>query len=93
MWFFRRHAHQGLHFRARKRAAVARQMVVFLYDLYGLIDALLLAFDRQPRVVQVRAHVQGIFQQAHILIERAEERFNFSGYVNGTSHPSGRSAC
>jgi hypothetical protein len=37
--------------------------------------------------------VQRILQQTHILVERAEERFNFSGYVNGTSHPSGRSAC
>jgi hypothetical protein len=37
--------------------------------------------------------VQRILQQAHIVIERAEERFNFSGYVNGTPHPSGRSAC
>ena len=70
-----------------------RQVVVFLHDFHGMIHALLLAFNRQPRVVQVRPHVQRVLQQTHVLIERAEERFNFSGYVYGTSHPSGRSAC
>jgi len=70
-----------------------RQVVVLLDDFHGLIDALLFAFNGQTGIVQVRAHVQRLLQQAHILVERAEEGFNFSGYVNGTSHPSGRSAC
>ncbi len=68
---------------------MTRQVVVFFDDLHGLIDAILLAFDHQPRVVQMRAHVQGILEKANILIERAEEGFNLSGNVNGTSHPSG----
>jgi len=90
---FRGHAHQRLHFRARKRPPMPRQVVILLDDFHRLVDALLLTLDGQPRVVQMCAHAQRILQQTHILVERAEERFDFSGYVYGTSHPSGRSAC
>ena len=90
---FGSHADQRFHFGAGELAAVAREVVVFLDDLHGLIDAFLLAFDGQARVVQMRAHVQRVLEQAHVLIERAEEGFNLSGNVNGTSHPSGGFAC
>src|SRR5438552_1366933 len=89
----RRHAHQRLHLRRRKRFAVPRQVVVLLTDFHRLVDTVLLAFDGQPRVVQVRAHAQRVFEQAHVFIERAKEGFNLSGDVNGTSHPIGRSSC
>jgi len=69
---------------------VPGDVVVFLDDLDGLIDAVLLAFDGQPRVVQMRAHVEGVLEQAHIFIQCAEEGFDLSGNVNGTSHPIGR---
>jgi hypothetical protein len=65
------------------------QVVVFLDDFHGLVDTFLLAFNGQPRVVQVRAHLQRILEQTHVLIERAEKRFDLAGNVNGTSHPSG----
>jgi hypothetical protein len=54
-----------------------------------LVDAVLLAFNGQARIVQMRAHLQRVLQQTHVLIESAEERFDLSGNVNGTSHPSG----
>ena len=86
---FGRHAHQRFHFRAGEHAPVPRQMVVFLYDFHRLVDAVLLAFNGQPRVVQMRAHLQRIFEQAHVLVESAKERFDLTGNVNGTSHPIG----
>src|SRR2546429_1544976 len=51
---------------------------------------ILLTFNGQPRVVQMRAHMQRVFKQAHVFIERAKEGFNLSGNVNGTSHPIDR---
>ena len=33
-----------------------REVVVLLHNLHRLVDAVLLAFDRQPRVVEMRAH-------------------------------------
>src|SRR5205814_6824318 len=80
----RRHAHQRLHLRRRKRFAVPRQVVVLLHDFHRLLDTVLLAFDGQPRVVQVRAHAQRVFEQAHVFIESAKEGFNLSDVVNGT---------
>jgi hypothetical protein len=59
-----------------------------------MIDAVLLAFNAQSVVVEVRANVQGVFQQTHIFIQRAKEGFNLAGDVNGTSHSDGeRSRC
>ena len=87
-----RHAQQRFHFFARKGFAVARQMVVLFDDFHRLIHVLLLTLDGESRVVQVRAHPQRILEQAHIFIQRAKKGFNFSGNVNGTSHPSGRSS-
>src|SRR5712664_1088192 len=69
------------------------EVVVLLHDLHGLVDAVLLAFDGQPRVVEMRAHAQRIFEHAHILIQRAKERFDLPRNVNGTSHPIGRFSC
>src|SRR5271168_3877731 len=68
-------------------------MVVLLYDLHGLIDAVLLAFDRQARVVQMRAHAQHFLKQADVFIQCAEKRFNLSGNVYGASHPVGGFSC
>ena len=69
------------------------EVVVLLHDLHGLVDAVLLAFDGQPRVVQMRAHAQRIFEHAHILIQRAKEGFDLPRNVYGTSHPIGRFSC
>jgi hypothetical protein len=80
---------QGLHFRAGEFSPVARDVVVFLDDLHRMIDAVLLAFNAQPVVVEVRANVQGVFEQTHVFIQRAKEGFNLSGDVNGTSHSDG----
>src|SRR5260370_683479 len=91
--FLRRHAHQRLHFRRGERASMPREVVVLLHNLHGLVDAVLLAFDHQPRVMQMRAHAQRILEHTHIFIQRAEEGFNLSGDVNGTSHPIGRFSC
>src|SRR2546428_11574977 len=68
-------------------------MVVLLNDFRRLIHAVLLAFDDQASVVKMCAHLQRILEQAHVFIQRAEEGFNLSGNVNGTSHPIGRSSC
>src|ERR1700682_6077752 len=69
------------------------EVVVLLHDLHGLVDAVLLAFDGQPRVMEVRAHAQRIFEHAHILIQRAKEGFDLPRNVYGTSHPIGRFSC
>ena len=90
---FGRHAHQRLHFRGGERPPMPGEVVVLLHDLHGLVDAVLLAFDGQPRVVEMGAHAQRILEDAHIFIQRAKERFDLSGNVNGTSHPIGRSSC
>src|ERR1700676_135494 len=66
-----------------------RQMVVLLDDFDRLIYAVLLPFNSQAGVVQVRAHLQRVLEKTHVLIERAEERVYLSGNVNSTSHPSG----
>src|SRR5205809_3088710 len=59
-------------------------------DGHRTVHVNLLTFNGQPRVVQMRAHMQRVFKQAHVFIERAKEGFNLSGNVNGTSHPIGR---
>src|SRR5882672_9798351 len=41
----------------------------------------------------MRAYAQRLLEQAHIFIQRAEEGFNLSGNVNGTSHPIRRFSC
>src|SRR6266850_3179280 len=41
----------------------------------------------------MRAHSQRLLEQAHVFIQRAEEGFNLSGNVNGTSHPIRRFSC
>jgi len=66
------------------------EVVVLLHDLHGLVDAVLLAFDGQPRIVEMGAHAQRILEDTHIFIQRAKEGFDLSGNVNGTSHPIGR---
>src|SRR5439155_24902490 len=53
----------------------------------------LLTLNGQPRVVQMRAHAQRILEHAHIFIQRAKERFDLSGNVNGTPHPIGKISC
>ncbi len=84
---------QGIHFGARKLPTVTREVVVLLDDFHGVIDVVLIAFDGQAIVVEVRADVERVFKQAHIFIERAEKRFNLSGNVDGTSHSVGGRSC
>ena len=86
-------ADQRFHFCARKRASSARQVVVLLENAHGVFHIVLLAIDGQAFVVQLRAHTQFRFEQTQIFIQRAEKGFDFSGYVNGTSHPSRGVAC
>ena len=50
------YVHQGLDFGAGELTPMTRQVVVFFDDAHGLIDALLLAFDGQAGIVQMRAH-------------------------------------
>src|ERR1700681_1393609 len=69
---------------------MTREVVVLFDDFHSLIHVVLVTFNRQSGVVQVRADVQHLFQQTHVVVERAEKRFNLSGNVNGTSHPIGR---
>src|SRR5207249_7132331 len=83
------HANQGLHFFAGKRPATPRRVVVLLHDLHGVLHGVMLAFNRQLGIAQVRAHVQHVLQQTHVLVQRAKEGFNLSGNVYGTSHPCG----
>ncbi len=47
-------------------------MVVFFDYFDGLIDAVLLAFNGQSGVVQMRAHLQHILEQPHIFIQCAK---------------------
>ena len=54
---------QRFDFRARELAAVARDVVVLLHDFDGLIYAILLSFDGEARVVEVRANLEGIFER------------------------------
>ena len=84
---------QRIHFGAGKLAAVAGEMVVLLDDFHGVIDIVLVTFDGEAVVVEVRADVEGVFEQTHIFIERAEKRFNLSGDVDGTSHSVGGGSC
>src|SRR6266851_3280361 len=72
---------------------MTRQVIVFLDDLDGLIDSVLLAFNGETGVVQMGPHAQSVFEQTHVLVERAKEGFDLSGDMNGTSHPSGGLAC
>jgi hypothetical protein len=37
--------------------------------------------------------MQGVFEQAHVFVQCAEEGFNLSGNVNSTSHSDGRASC
>src|SRR5208337_950279 len=85
--------HQRLYLGTRKLPPVPRQVVVLLGDAYRLVHAFLLAFDGQPRVVQMRAHVQKNLQRADILVQSAKEGFNFSGDVYSALHPLGGFCC
>ena len=84
---------QRIHFGAGKLATVTREVVVLFDDFHGVVDVVLVAFDGEAVVVEVRADVERVFEQAHIFIERAEKRFNLSGNVDGTSHSVGGGAC
>jgi len=84
---------QRLHFGAGEFSPVTGDVIVFLDDLDGVVDVVLVAFDAEAIVVQVRAHMQRVFEQAHIFIQRAEKGFNLSGNVNGTPHSDGEQPC
>jgi hypothetical protein len=87
------HAHQGFDFRTGKHAAMARQVIVFFDDAHGLIHGVLRAFDGQTSIVQMRSHLQNVFQHSYIFIESSEERFQLPGDVNSSLHPIGRLGC
>jgi hypothetical protein len=65
-------------------------VVVLFDDLDGLIDVVLVALNGQAGVVKLRAYMQCVLKQTHVIIKRSKKRFNLSGYVYGTSHPIGR---
>jgi hypothetical protein len=67
---------------------VPRQVVVLFHDAHRLVHAVLFAFDRQTRVMQMRAHTQGVFQRPNIFVKGSEEGFYFSGDMYRASHPS-----
>ena len=87
------HVDQRLHLGARELPPMTRDVVVFLDDFHGVIDVVLIAFNAQPVVVQVRADMQRVFEQAHIFIQRAEEGFNLPRNVNSTAHSDGGASC
>jgi hypothetical protein len=72
---------------------MASQVIVFFDDAHGLIDGLLRAFDGQARIVQVRSHLEDVFQHSYVFVESSEEGFQLPGDVNGSLHPIGRVRC
>src|SRR6516165_1510585 len=87
MRFFGGNAHQGFYFGAGQRAPMAGQVIVFLHDANGLVDGALGTFHRQACIVEVRAHLQNVFQHSYVFIEGSEERYQLAGDMNGSLPP------
>src|SRR5262249_53623769 len=89
-----RDAHKAFYFLAGKMAAVASGVVVLFDDFDGPVDGLVGPFDGEFGVVQMRANVERVLEQADVFIERAKERFDFSGNGDAAFHQAGvRSWC
>src|SRR5580698_2295682 len=58
-----RDVNQRIYFGARELPSMAGKMVVLFHDFHGVINVVLLAFDGQAIVVEVRADVEGVFEQ------------------------------
>ena len=69
---------------------MASEVVVLLHDAHGLIDVFLVSFNGQASVLQTSAYVQSVFEKANVLVQCAEEGFNFSRNVNRALHALGR---
>ena len=82
-------AHEAFDFFAGKMAAVARSVVVLFDDFHGAIYGVMRAFDCELGVVQVRADVERVLEQADVFVERAKERFDFSGNCDAAFHQAG----
>jgi len=68
------------------------EVVVLLHDLHGLVDAVCspsMSAACRWRWVRTRSDIS----RTRTFHQRAKERFDLSGNVNGTSHPIGRFSC
>src|SRR5579859_541803 len=88
--FVERDAHEAFDLFAGKMTAVARGVIVFFDDFYGAVDGVVRAFDGELRVLQMSAHAERIFEQAHVFVEGAKEGFDFSGDGDAAFHQAGR---
>jgi hypothetical protein len=61
-------AHQRLHFGGSQKAAMPGEVVIFLDDADGLIDAFLLAFDSDASIVQMSSYLQTVFQHSNVFV-------------------------
>ena len=84
---FQRNEHQRFHFFACQFLAFVGCVIVLLHNAHRLCHGVLFPFDCQFRLVEMRAHVQRLFEQAHIFIQGAKEGFNFPGDMYRASHP------